>query len=625
MKVRMKKNFCIASKKPVVFLILLLLTASVWLSFMPVAYAAGYEGETEESPAEATGLFMDAEQLELFVADTFVLTVSITPEEAACPPLTWMSSDELVAVVDEEGLVAAVGEGRAVITATAGGFSDTCNIIVLAADEAILGLSSDEVKMAQHDTLTLDVTLLPEGVTPTALTWVSSAPDVAAVDNTGNVTACGTGVAEIAVSADGLSAACMVTVVASQIQTPFYQIDRTDGLLKGVGLKTSVDDLKAGFNNDVDSIQVFCKDGCSYTSGHVGTGMTVKLVVKEDVKDELKIEIVGDVSGDGLTGVYEYTLARLHLLGAARPATNTALLDINADGKISITDYTLIRLEILGLNPGGDSLSSLPDVQPSLNAAGLGCSAALTWGSVPTATGYELYKSETPTGPFQLLASLDGGKLSYTDNTLSMEKTYHYKMLAYRMLGSVRIESLYSKVVAVSTPGYTVYYQGDPQWKFSSSVKKAACVLSSYAITINNMGVSATPRTVYESNGSRTPMNMDNLRKNFGVRPVCALPSGSKYLASFDGHKTYIKNPSSNAVAAIKEALARNPEGVILYFKKGSDAHAVVACKLANDVIYFSDPGRNRTTLVDFANTWLKVGHNMSYAHLVEMIALDRA
>jgi len=109
------------------------------------------------------------------------------------------------------------------------------------------------------------------------------------------------------------------------------------------------------------------------------------------------------------------------------------------------------------------------------------------------------------------------------------------------------------------------------------------------------------------------------------VKPVCALSPSSKYLSGFDGHKTYVKSPSSNYEAAVKEALARNPEGVILYFKKGSDAHAVVACKLADGKIYYSDPGRNRSTLVDFSETWCKVGHNMGYKHLVEMIALDRA
>ncbi len=612
----MKKDSCIIKKILTVVSLAVVATVAIGASFTPAALAVDETGE----PASVAGIALEIRHAEMLPGDTLLLTASVLPADGSFE-LLWVSSDESVAAVDEDGVVTALCEGAAEITVSAGGFSDTCDIIVTGGSGEALRLSSEDVTMAKDDTIALDVAL-PEGVTPAALHWVSSAPDIAAVDSAGNVTATGTGIAEISVSADGLSAACVVTVVASQIQTPLYQIDRDEGTIKGVGLRTSVDELKAGLENDAGNIQVFCRAGYLYTTGHVGTGMTVKLVVNKDVKDELAIEIVGDVDGDGLTGVYEYSLARLHLLGA-RAAANKTLLDLNADGKISITDYTLIRLEMLGLNPGGDSLSGLPDVQPSLNAAALGCSAALTWGAVPSATGYELYKA-TSSGPFELIASLDSKTLSHTDPSLSMENTYLYRLLAYRTLGPVRIESLYSNVGTVSTPRYTVYYQGDPQWKFSSSVRKAACVVSAYAITINNMGIYATPRTVYESNGNRTPMNLTNLRNNFGVKPVSGLAASSKYLSGFDGVYTFIKSPSTNLEAAVKEALARYPQGVILYFKKGSDAHAIVACKVSGGKIYYSDPGRNRTTLVDFANTWCKVGHNMSYTHLTYMVALDR-
>ena len=205
-----------------------------------------------------------------------------------------------------------------------------------------------------------------------------------------------------------------------------------------------------------------------------------------------------------------------------------------------------------------------------------------------------------------------------------MESSFYYKLLAYRMLGGARVDTQYSTVKSVSTPDYTVYYQGDSQWGFSRSVRKRACVLTAFAVTVNNMGTPCTPPDIYKSNGNQTPMKYDKLKKNFSVKPVSALSSSSKYLSSFDGTYTFIKSPSSNYEAAVKEALARNPEGVILYFKKGSAAHAVVACKLDDGEIYYSDPGRNRTTLVDFSETWCKVGHNMSYRHLAYMIALDR-
>lgn len=170
---------------------------------------------------------------------------------------------------------------------------------------------------------------------------------------------------------------------------------------------------------------------------------------------------------------------------------------------------------------------------------------------------------------------------------------------------------------------YTIYYQGDSKWKFSSSVRKSACLMTAYAVTINNMGIPATPRFIYESNGRRTPMNLGNLTANFGVAPVCALSADSAYLGGFDGHKTYIADPAVNAVAAIREAIDRNPEGVICYFKKGSKAHAIVACCYDGDTIYFSDPGRRRTTLLTFNDTWVSYHHRMTYVNLVEIVTLD--
>ncbi len=170
---------------------------------------------------------------------------------------------------------------------------------------------------------------------------------------------------------------------------------------------------------------------------------------------------------------------------------------------------------------------------------------------------------------------------------------------------------------------YTLYYQGDSQWRFSRSVRKKACIMSSYAIMINNMGIPATPRFIYESNKRRTVMNYANLTTNFGVTPICALAPDSPYLQGFNGACTYVINPCDNGIAAIKEAINRHPEGVICYFKKGSRAHAVVACKYDGDTIYFSDAGRKKSTLLTFAETWVSHNHRMTYKHLAYIAALD--
>lgn len=60
--------------------------------------------------------------------ETIQLTATVLPEGAG--EATWTSSDETVATVSAEGIVTAVGEGTAIITATAGEKTATCTITV---------------------------------------------------------------------------------------------------------------------------------------------------------------------------------------------------------------------------------------------------------------------------------------------------------------------------------------------------------------------------------------------------------------------------------------------------------------------------------------------------------------
>jgi len=64
------------------------------------------------------------------VGNTLQLTASISPKDATEQTVVWTSSDEAVATVDQEGLVYAVAEGEADITAVCDSKSDVCHITV---------------------------------------------------------------------------------------------------------------------------------------------------------------------------------------------------------------------------------------------------------------------------------------------------------------------------------------------------------------------------------------------------------------------------------------------------------------------------------------------------------------
>ncbi|MED4125583.1 Ig-like domain-containing protein [Halalkalibacterium halodurans] len=65
-----------------------------------------------------TGVTLDQESLQLTVGSTAQLTATVTPHEAMNQDVVWSSNHEQVAIVDEEGKVTAVGEGKARITVT---------------------------------------------------------------------------------------------------------------------------------------------------------------------------------------------------------------------------------------------------------------------------------------------------------------------------------------------------------------------------------------------------------------------------------------------------------------------------------------------------------------------------
>ncbi|MBQ6777136.1 MAG: Ig-like domain-containing protein [Paludibacteraceae bacterium] len=81
-----------------------------------------------------TGVALDKTEATLNALETLQLTATVAPAEATVKDVTWGSSDENVATVDENGLVTAVAAGNATITVTTveGGYTATCALTVSA-------------------------------------------------------------------------------------------------------------------------------------------------------------------------------------------------------------------------------------------------------------------------------------------------------------------------------------------------------------------------------------------------------------------------------------------------------------------------------------------------------------
>jgi uncharacterized protein YjdB len=76
---------------------------------------------------------LSSEEETMAVGDTLALTATVLPEDASYPNVTWSSSNDSIATVNQNGLVTAVSGGNATITAAAqdgSGACDTLNITV---------------------------------------------------------------------------------------------------------------------------------------------------------------------------------------------------------------------------------------------------------------------------------------------------------------------------------------------------------------------------------------------------------------------------------------------------------------------------------------------------------------
>jgi outer membrane protein OmpA-like peptidoglycan-associated protein len=128
---------------------------------------------------------------------------------------SWTSSDPSVASVAASGLVTAVGNGTAQITATSGGHNAVATVTVAQATSAVAVTPATASFTAAGATAQLTAQATDgsgNAIAGKTFTWSSDAPSVATVSETGLVTAVANGMAHITATADDKSGSAAVTV-----------------------------------------------------------------------------------------------------------------------------------------------------------------------------------------------------------------------------------------------------------------------------------------------------------------------------------------------------------------------------------------------------------------------------
>lgn len=171
---------------------------------------------------------------EIEVGQSQLMSVTIIPEEAISAKVTFMSSDEKIATVNEVGRITGVSVGTAVISVSCGSVKKDVSVKIIEkkSDEipvTDIEIADHEDKLEVDKTMTLSATVLPSDATDSKVQFKSSDEKIATVNSTGEVKGISKGNVTITISAGKITKKVKLTV---KVSTTEIKVDSSYLVLK---------------------------------------------------------------------------------------------------------------------------------------------------------------------------------------------------------------------------------------------------------------------------------------------------------------------------------------------------------------------------------------------------------
>lgn len=156
------------------------------------------------------------ESAEISVGNGTQITASVLPANATNKKLTYSSSDESVATVNDAGAVVGIGAGKATITVrSANGKTASVEVTVTYVNVTGITIDPSKLELDVNNVATLTAAVEPANASAKLVKWSSDNEAIATVDESGKVTGVAEGTATITAAAtdeSGVTAKCQVVV-----------------------------------------------------------------------------------------------------------------------------------------------------------------------------------------------------------------------------------------------------------------------------------------------------------------------------------------------------------------------------------------------------------------------------
>lgn len=171
-----------------------------------------------------TGIALDETAIVLGIGNSRQLTATILPEDAWNKTVIWTTSNSEIATVSEDGIITANKPGTVTIKAISQDTRQTasCKVTVVVIPVTSFSLNTEEINRSEGTRYQLTATAIcPEGATYSTIQWESTNPEIASVDDNGQVSLNQAGMAVIKASADNgrFVRKCLVIVNSNKEET----------------------------------------------------------------------------------------------------------------------------------------------------------------------------------------------------------------------------------------------------------------------------------------------------------------------------------------------------------------------------------------------------------------------
>lgn len=181
------------------------------------------------NPVTAINIVPDT--VRILVGGSYKVEAVIYPENATIKDVTWASSNESIATVDESGEIFANATGKCKVTATSRDGNNvvgTCWVYVTpVVDISSLRINSTEIYMLTGKSRQLSVRIRPATNTD-SYEWFSTDTGIVVVDQNGVITTVGPGTAEVIVESDAKGVSSTCTVHSLGLSSSYISLDQYD-------------------------------------------------------------------------------------------------------------------------------------------------------------------------------------------------------------------------------------------------------------------------------------------------------------------------------------------------------------------------------------------------------------